>query len=747
MGDKGNTEEKSIKETYSQDNKLQQLISNVFFSMDCGVICHREKDNEILIINQATLDILGFKTKEEMMAAGFDGVSMAILEEDRKMLHQMMDSLHKSKEKFNAEYRVKHTDGSIGYIFGDVQLLHDKEGNRIYQRTLLDITEEKMTELRLIQEQAKRAMDAEAKKAEALAISNEHKAILMGLNKLFLDTYYVNLITAHCQTVGVNCTKKFSDNTDGNYDEILKKYIDTSVWKPDQEMVAQKASRQYVQSHLNTENPFYSIIFRRIDGDVYRWYRMDMILSTLKDDGLVENIVIAFMDVDDKKRRDEDYQKRLKEINQHLTVALMQENKYREELKEAYDAVLKANQAKNEFLSNMSHDIRTPMNGIIGMTTVAKNYINNPTKVAEYLNKIDKTSKYLLELINNVLDMSKIESNDTLITEEELLLSDIVQSFAMIVQPKVLDKKHSCSIQVHDVEHERLLGDSLHLNQIFVNVIGNAIKYTPEGGNITVDITEESSSEEFANLRFVISDNGIGMSKEFLPHLFEMFTQERTKARTHARGSGLGMAITYNLVAMMGGTMEVESELEKGSTFTIRLPLKISGKRKPEIKLGPYIIHVEEDMDDWMVVEDVTETEDIDSLAGNRFLIVEDNEINMEIISEILQHKEATVEKAENGQIAFDMFMDSKPGYYDIILMDIKMPVLNGYDASEKIRHSDHPDANKIPIIALSADAFPDDVARALDAGMNAHIAKPIDFSKLYAEVKKHLQKKSNTPL
>lgn len=436
------------------------------------------------------------------------------------------------------------------------------------------------------------------------------------------------------------------------------------------------------------------------------------------------------------------YQNDLEKTNQSLAAALMEENKYKEELKEAYDAAMKAKQAKNEFLSNMSHDMRTPLNGIIGMTTVAKNYVDNPKKVAEYLNKIEKTSKYLLELINNVLDMSKIESKDTKITEEELLLSDLIQSVAMIVQPKVVDKKHKCTIQVHDVKHERLLGDFLHLNQILINVVGNAIKYTPQGGNITMDITEQSSGSGCANLQFVISDNGIGMSSGFLPHLFEMFTQERNQARTHARGSGLGMAITYHLIVMMGGTMDVQSELGTGSVFTICLPLKIATKHKPEIELGPYVIHVEEDMENWLTVEEPEETP-AESLEGNRFLVAEDNEINMEIITEILQQRHAVVEKAENGRIAYEMFAASEPGYYDIILMDIKMPVLNGYDASKKIRGADHADAKSIPIIALSADAFPDDIARAKEMGMNAHIAKPIDFSKLYEEVTKYVRKKT----
>ncbi len=731
------------------ENKWQQLVSNVFFSMSCGVICYRERDRKLIAVNQAALDILGYETREELEEAGFDGIARSVVEEDRFLIFEKIRLLQHRNDRVDVEYRVQHKDGSIVYVYGDIQLFIDEDGESIIQRTLLDITERKKLQMRLLKEQAEKVLYAEAEKDEAVATSREYTAILTGLNKLFLDTYYVDFITNEYQMVGANGTYRFTEQLNGSYDKALEEYVEHSVYEADRERVSRMGARRYACEHLNLDNPFYSFVYRRLTGETYRWYRMNLILSSITPDGRLKNVVVAFMDVNDEKQREDSYQRRLEETNQSLTFALVQESKYKEELKSAYDAAMKANQAKNEFLSNMSHDMRTPMNGIMGMTEVARENADDPQKVREYLDKIEKTSKYLLELINNVLDMSKIESRDTTITKEEIVLSDILKTVAMIAQPKVRDKEHRFSINVHEVRHDHLIGDSLHLNQILINIIRNAIIYTPKGGNICMDVTElPDMGDGYANLKIVISDNGIGMSKEFLPHLFEMFTQERSKARTHARGSGLGMSIAYNLVTMMGGTLEAQSEIGEGSVFTMCIPLKISQKYSRGGAVSKYTIHVEEDVNEWVDIsvsdDDIIETEQEESLDGCRILVVEDNEINMEIMVEILQQKKAVVERAMNGQIGFDLFAASEPGYYDIILMDIKMPVKNGYEAAQMIRQSDHPDAKAVPIIALSADAFEDDIERALKAGMNAHVAKPVDFKILYWEMKKCMNKRKN---
>ncbi|MCM1497534.1 MAG: ATP-binding protein [Clostridium sp.] len=732
------------------EHKWQKLLANVFLSMGCGVICYRERDGKLIAINQAALNILGYESRADLEAEGFDGIAKSVVEEDRYLLFDKIRLLQHKNDRQDVEYRVQHKDGSIVYVYGDIQLFIDEDGESIIQRTLLDVTERKRLEMRLFKEQANRVLYAEAEKAEAVATSREYTAILTGLNKLFLETYYVDFITDEYQMVGANGEYRFTEQLNGSYDKVLEEYVEYSVYEADREKVLRMGSRRYAREHLNLDNPFYSFVYRRLTGKTYRWYRINLILSSITPDGKLKNVVVAFMDVNDEKQKEDTYQRRLEETNQSLTFALVQENKYKEELKGAYDAAMKANQAKNEFLSNMSHDMRTPMNGIMGMTKVAVENVNNPQKVREYLGKIEKTSKYLLEFINNVLDMSKIESRDTTITKEEIVLSDILKTVALIAQPKVRDKGHKFAINVHEVRHEHLIGDSLHLNQIFINIIRNAIIYTPKGGDICMDVTELPDHEDgYANLKFVISDNGIGMSKEFLPHLFEMFTQERTKARTHARGSGLGMAIAYNLVTMMGGSLTAQSEIGEGSVFTVCIPLKISRKYSWSGSTSTYMIHVEEDVDKWVDImasrEDYVDMEAEESFENCRILVVEDNEINMEIMVEVLQQKKAIVERAMNGQIGFDLFVASEPGYYDVILMDIKMPVKNGYEAAQMIRQSDHPDAGTVPIIALSADAFEDDIERALQAGMNAHVAKPVDFKILYWEMKKCMDKRKES--
>ncbi len=569
------------------------------------------------------------------------------------------------------------------------------------------------------------------------------EVVLTALNKLFLDTYYINLRTDECQTVGTNCEEKFTEKQRGAYDEILADYLKAAVHPDDREMVGRMASRGYALCHLTPELPSYSFIYRRLCGEKYLWYRMNVILSSLAEDHRAEYVVIAFMDVDEETRREAAYQKKLEQTNRDLMASLEQESRYKEALKKAYDTAMQANKAKSDFLSNMSHDMRTPMNGIIGMTAIALENIGNTAKAKECLVKIEMASAYLLQLINDVLDMSKIEAGNVMFAQEEIALADLTESVVVLLQPQIREKRHSLTVRVNQVQHQNIVADELRLSQILINLVGNAIKYTPEEGEISFVISEKGKGEDGKIwLEFVISDNGIGMSEEFLPRLFEVFTQEDAGARTQARGSGLGMAIVHNLVAMMRGTIQVESEQGKGSIFTVCLPFTPAETKQQETESWEF--HVDGESDSWETGERILKRlnyVDSDSLAGFRILLVEDNELNMEIMLEILQEKEAVVETAENGQVAVDKFLANKPGYYDLVLMDIKMPKLNGYEAAEKIRASAREDAKNIPIIALSADAFAEDVQKSLAVGMNSHIAKPVDFSILNREIRKYVRK------
>ncbi len=570
------------------------------------------------------------------------------------------------------------------------------------------------------------------------------EAVLTALNKLFLDTYYINLLTDECQMVGTNCEEKFTEKERGAYDGILEDYLKVAVHPDDREMVGRMASRSYALAHLSTCVPSYSFIYRRLCGGKYLWYRMNIILSSMAEDGRAEHVVVAFMDVDEETRREAAYQKKLEQTNRDLMASLEQESRYKEALKKAYDTAMQANKAKSDFLSNMSHDMRTPMNGIIGMTAIALENIGNTAKAKECLVKIEMASAYLLQLINDVLDMSKIEAGNVMFAQEELALADLAESVIVLLQPQIREKRHSLTVRVNQVQHQNILTDELRLSQILINLVGNAVKYTPEGGKISLVITEKGEEEDGRVwLEFVISDNGIGMSQEFLPKLFEVFTQEDAGARTQARGSGLGMAIVQNLVAMMQGTIEVESEQGRGSVFTVCLPFSPAGTKQQETE--SWEVHLDGESDSWETGDRILKRlnySDSDSLAGFRILLVEDNELNMEIMIEILQEKKAIVETAENGQVAVDKFLASAEGYYDLVLMDIKMPKLNGYEAAEQIRACGREDAQTVPIIALSADAFSEDVQKSLAVGMNSHVANPVDFSILNREIRKYIRAK-----
>ena len=442
------------------------------------------------------------------------------------------------------------------------------------------------------------------------------------------------------------------------------------------------------------------------------WYKFS--ISVLNSDviGLVQDITET---VEEKKRivryKDDEY-----------TDKLIQANKA---LRDAYDNARRADNAKTDFLSRMSHDIRTPMNAIIGMTFIANSNIDNKDKVADCLEKITVSGNYLLSLINDVLDMSKIESGKFRLTEDDLNLCTLIDELSEMVAESAKQKKHKLEVRTHDIIHENIVGDRLRIQQVFVNIVSNSIKYTNDGGHITVDITEKPVGNHGVGCyEFVFSDNGIGMTREFMKKLFEPFERAEDERVDGQQGTGLGMAITYNLVKMMNGSIRVESEPGKGSCFTVTLYLKLSENAETQPEAA-----VEKSADELRST----------SFEGRRVLLVDDNELNREIATELLKMMKLDVECAVNGKEAMDKFAASEGGYYDLIFMDIQMPVMNGYDAVKAIRKLDRPDAEKIPVVAMTANAFAEDVKEALNAGMNEHIAKPLDINKLIATLKKWL--------
>ena len=401
--------------------------------------------------------------------------------------------------------------------------------------------------------------------------------------------------------------------------------------------------------------------------------------------------------------------------------------RYRDALheKELEKAVLEAknaNEAKTRFLFNMSHDIRTPMNAIIGFSELLEKHIDEKDKAIDYLGKIKSSSNFLLSLINYVLEMARIESGKLALKKEVGCVTELIESLTDVFEPGVKKKfiTYSCEI---DIQHKYVIGDETKVREIFINIIGNSVKYTPEGGKISVSVKEEPfEKENYIAYRIIVEDNGIGMSKEYLPHIFEEFSREHTSTESKVTGTGLGLPIVKSLIDMMGGTIEVESQLGCGTKMNVVLPFELASEKQ-------------------ILEEKQKEKEKIsDSILGKRVLLAEDNELNAEIAMTVLKENGLKAERAANGKQCMEMLKKMPEDYYDMILMDIQMPEMDGYEATKRIRNLDDARAD-IPIVAMTANAFEEDRQKALESGMNAHVSKPVDMNMLFKVMAQILKK------
>ena len=393
------------------------------------------------------------------------------------------------------------------------------------------------------------------------------------------------------------------------------------------------------------------------------------------------------------------------------------DEKYKAELLIAAKKAEAANEAKTEFLQRMSHDIRTPINGICGMVNMAEHYADDMEKQTEYRTKVKEASNLLLELVNEILDMSKLESGEIVLEEIPFNLSSISREVFVVIEQMAAEQNIRIMWERKKITHRNFIGSPGYVKRVMMNILSNAIKYNRENGQIYISCIEIPSEQpEMTTMEFVCRDTGIGMTEEFQKYIFEPFAQEHTGSRTKFAGTGLGMAIAKNLIEKMGGTITMESEKDVGTTFVIRVPFK-----------------TDPDADKREKQKDVSEN----SIKGLHILLAEDNELNMEIAEFVLQNEGADVTKAWNGQEAVELFKNSASGELDVILMDIMMPVMNGYEATQMIRSLDREDAKTIPIIAMTANAFTEDRIRAKEAGMNEHVAKPVDVEVLVKVIHK----------
>lgn len=381
----------------------------------------------------------------------------------------------------------------------------------------------------------------------------------------------------------------------------------------------------------------------------------------------------------------------------------------------AFEAAEEASHSKSDFLANMSHDIRTPMNAIVGMTALIEHNISSPEKVQKYVGKIKQSSNHLLGLINDVLDMSKIESGKTELNAAEFDIEELITQLEDAFRPQMDERMQKFTLTLPEFVHPYLIGDAVRVTQVLNNILSNAVKYTSIGGEIRMEVTETPrDNHKYDKLVFRVTDNGIGMSEDFQQHIFESFTREESSMTNSIQGTGLGMAIVKNLVDLMGGVVHVQSELGKGSTFEVTLEFKVAAEAEQTANANK-------------AAKDEAEY----SLQRMHFLCAEDNDLNAEILQELLKLEGADSTVCANGKLVCDAMENAKPGDFDAILMDVQMPVMNGYDATRAIRHGKNPLGQTIPIFAMTANAFSEDIQHSRDAGMDGHLSKPVDMDKL----------------
>ncbi|MDE6030546.1 MAG: PAS domain S-box protein, partial [Oscillospiraceae bacterium] len=730
MGTVGVAIDVTKEQAYKREiERKSHTLETIFTSLDCGIICHTLDGSQIIRINGAALKILGYKSKDEMIAAGFKTVAASVVDEDKGILRERIGSLSKEGDSVNVEYRVRHNDGRELHVMGNIKLIKEND-ELLCQRFLLDFTEQKKREI---------SKDR---------LQNE---MIQALGMDYSIVSYYDLNTGKGRVLRrANSDKSFSDKL--SYDANMKNYADEYVHESDRESFMSALSRESLKAALENKKIF-SKIYKAVTqpGGEPEYYQIKIVRTGNWESS--RGVVIGLHSVDEAMRTE-------KEKNRLLEDALLQANN--------------ANKAKSVFLSNMSHDIRTPMNAIVGFTSLALTHMDNREQVEEYLKKIMGSGNHLLNLINDVLDMSRIESGKMQLDERPCSLPEILHGLHNIVQANARAKHIELRVDTVNIADEEIFCDKLRLNQVLLNLLSNSIKYTNDGGKVDVSVTEikVNNNDDIACYKFVISDNGIGMSEEFVKHIFEPFERERNSTISGIQGTGLGMAITKNIVDMMEGTIEVKSEKGVGTEVSVRFMFRLnSEENKPRLipelegrsalvacatesacgdvagmleKMGLKtqwttsgaealdkaerencsVFVIDEKLSDMsgremvhrlkkendpiiiMTAYDWTnsgnETNEgvsaycvkplfmselrsclnsiINSgekaleargetvkLRSGRILMAEDNELNQEIAAAILGEAGFVMDIADNGQIAVDMLKNSEPGYYQLI--------------------------------------------------------------------------------
>ena len=810
------TQERVYEQELYQKNRT---LETIFTTMDCGVMCHSMDGSRILSINRAALEILGYETLEEMLADGFQTVASSVVDEDKPALRGSIHSLDTVGDSVSVEYRVRHKDGRLLHVMGNIKLV-EENGERFYQRFLLDCTAQKIRE-----------------EEERTEKERQHMALVQALSIDYTLVCFFDLDTGRGYPLRVadGGRQKLEEIflAGSLFQECMERYIQQYVYAEDQTLLRQAVSPAWLEKELPEKRLCYANYRTGGGGGEMEYFQMKAVCAGSWEKS--RGVVLGLRSVDEETRGEMEKKSLLED-------ALLQANR--------------ASKAKSVFLSNMSHDIRTPMNAIVGFTALAITHIEQREQVEAYLQKIMTSGNHLLSLINDILDMSRIESGKMHLEEAPCSLPDILHGLRNIIQADVHAKQLDFYIDAVDVVNEEICCDKLRLNQLLLNLLSNAVKYTPAGGIVSMRIIERQGAPAgYGSYDFYIRDTGIGMSEEFIARIFEPFERERNSTISGIQGTGLGMAITKNIVEMMNGSISVKSESGVGSEFLVSLTFRLNeGEKEPQaipeltnlralvvdddfntcdsvtymlqqigmraewtlsgkeavlrtrqavMRQDNYCVYIVDwllpDMNgvevtrrirkemgedvpiivltayDWSDIEEeareagVTafcskplflselrrclrsvisaETPELVSAAKvdperhtGRILLAEDNELNQEIAQAILEEAGFTLDVAENGEIAVQMMRHSEPGYYRLVLMDIQMPVMDGYAAAKAIRALPDRELASVPILAMTANAFEEDKQAALKCGMNGHIAKPIHIGKLMETLDEILQ-------
>ena len=657
-----------------------QVIEQIGEDMPGGFFIYKATGNEeLLYANKAVFKIFGCETLEEFKElTGYTFKGMLCPDDYEKISGSIVDQIEKSQGNLDyVEYRIVRKDGKIRWLDDYGHYMNSDVYGGLFYVFISDITEKR------VQMEADKAVYT----AVIDALSRAYNAVWL-INDIATGSFSLFRGDTSEGSVHARPTKEALELL--TYEDAKANYINNFVAPSDRERLEKELTLENIIANTSSKKVF-GVVFKRVVGDKECYYRIEFAQVQLPNGKT--GIVAGFKDVDEDVRKEQEIQ---------------------QVLRDAIDTANASSKAKSDFLSSMSHDIRTPMNGIVGMTAIATAHLDDRERVEDCLKKISEASSHLLSLINEVLDMNKIESGKVELNEENFNLSELVNTLLAMTKAQLESHRHTLKVDIADVIHENVIGDSHRIQQVFVNLMSNAIKYTPDGGTISLTVAERpTNAHGIACYEFVFEDNGIGMTEEFQKHLFEPFTRANDKKTAAIQGTGLGMTISQSLVRMMGGDIQVKSKPGEGSRFTVTIYLKFVDVQNAEP-------HKEDPLKN---LEDL-------KFEGKRILLVEDHPVNAEIAKNVLQMTGLEVEWVVDGEAAVERMANSKEGEFDLVFMDIQMPNMDGYQATAAIRAMTTY-ARRIPIVAMTANAFADDIRRAKEVGMNGDISKPLDFNEL----------------